>query len=108
MASLRVRAQSCRLWRRQNTWILTSQVLIETAVLVMVPSNGDGGTAKVLLKFVVEAEVADGVVDDVHLVHDSSGILSLPLQPFRRVSHFKAERMWLRGFLRIIIFLLRE
>ena len=75
---------------------------------MMVPSDGDDGTAKVLLKFVVEAEVADGVEDDVHLVHNSSGILSLPLQPFRRVSHFKAEIMWLRGFLRIIIFLLRE
>ena len=86
--------------------IPTSHVLIKATVLVL--SNGDRGTAKVLLKFVVEAEVADGVVDDVHLVHDSAGILSLPLQPFRLVSHFLAERMWLRGFLRILIFLLRE
>ena len=76
---MRVSAQSCRLWRRQGTLIPTSQVLIEAAVLVMVPSNGDGGTAKVLLKIVVEAQVADGVVDEVHLVYDSSDNLTSSL-----------------------------
>jgi hypothetical protein len=65
---------------------------------VTVPSNVDGVTAKVFLKFVVEAKVSDGVVDEVHHVHDSSAILSLLMQHFRRVSHFIDERMWLGGF----------
>ena len=41
-------------------------------LLVIVPNNGDGGAVKVLLKLVVEPEVADGVVQDVQLIHDSS------------------------------------
>ena len=51
---------------------------------------GDGCRAKVLLKFVVDAEVSDRVVKPVHLVHHSSGVLSFPLQPFMGVSHFEA------------------
>ena len=74
MTSLRVSAQSCRLWRGQETLIPASQVLIEAAVLVMfLPMvMVDVCAAKVFLKFVVEAEVADGVIEEVHLVHDSS------------------------------------
>ena len=66
----------------------------------MVPTDGDGGAAKVLLEFVVEGEVADGVAEEVHLVHDFCGILPYPLQLFRRVSHFTAERVWMRDFLK--------
>ena len=68
----------------------TSEVLVQAAELVLVPSYGDGCGAKVLLKLVVDAEVADGVVEPVHLAHDSSGVLSFPLQPFRWVPHLRA------------------
>ena len=54
--------------------------------------------AKVFLNYVLEVEVADGDLEEVHPVLDSSGILYLPLHIFRRVSHFIAEKTWLRGF----------
>ena len=38
---------------RQETLISTSQILIKAAVLVLVPTDGDGGAAKVFLEFVL-------------------------------------------------------
>ena len=52
-------------WRGKGSFIFAYQILIKATVLVKFPSDCDGGAAKVLLEFVVKAEVADGVVQDV-------------------------------------------
>ena len=96
MISFGVRAQVCRLWGGQEVFIFASQILLQAAVLVVVPTDG---AAKILLEFVVDSEVADGVVQEVQLVHHSSGVLPLPLQLFMRVSHLTAERAYLRDIL---------
>ena len=92
MTSLGVSAQICKPWEGQEVLISASKA----AVLVVVPTDG---AAKILLEFVVDSEVADGVVQEVQLVHHSSGVLPLPLQLFMRVSHLTAERAYLRDIL---------
>ena len=93
MISLGESGQVCRLGEGQEVLISAYKVLIQAVVFVLVPTDGNGGAAKILLKIVKEFQVVHGVVQDVQLIHHSSGVLPFPLQLFSWVSHFTAERV---------------